>query len=199
MTHNDTANSHKESIVAKDDATNTRASSAVESLLFGELTGKNHNYYIALLPKSPGGTTTAENGSTSYDYVPYSANSTTDKTVMYYAALETNTSVDEPVINPVTTQTNPPVANPIAHLNEFFEKNDNASTESSKRKLTSRKYSLRKSTVAYRFSNSLPQSEVPKPCNEEDIREEKVRYFIETWSEIKFDSKYNLFIGRNKE
>ena len=65
--------------------------------------------------------------------------------------------------------------------------------------MTSRKYSLRKSNISSPVSNSLPQSEVqpPKPCNEEDIREERVRYFMETWSEIKFDRKNNLFIGRN--
>ena len=116
----------------------------------------------------------------SYDCVPSSVNSTADTTVTHSAAPETNTPVDESVINPVTTQTNPPVANLISNLNEIFEKNDNVSTESSKLKLTSRKYSLRKSTVASSFSNSLPQSEVPKPCNEEDIREERVRYFMDT-------------------
>ena len=137
----------------------------------------------------------------SYDCVPSSTNSTADTTVTDSAAPETNTPVDESIINSVTTQINLHVVNPIAYLNKIFEKNDNVSTESSKRKLTSRKYSLRKSTLASGYSNSLPQSEVqqPKPCNEEDIREERVRYFMETWSEIKFDSKNNLFIGRNKE
>ena len=93
-------------------------SSAAESLLEGE----THNYVVAVSQTPPDGTTTAENESMSYDCVPSSANFTSDMTVTDSAAPETNTPVDESVINPVTTQTNPPVANPIAHLNEFFEK-----------------------------------------------------------------------------
>ena len=151
--NNDTASSLKGPIEANSTTTNTEASSAAESLIEGE----NHNYIVAVSQTLSDGTTTSENESMNYDCVPSSTNSTADTTVRHSASPETKTPVDEPVINSVTTQTNLHIANPIAHLNEIFEKNDNVSTESSKRKLTSRKYSLRKSTLASRYSNSLPQ------------------------------------------
>ena len=49
------------------------------------------------------------------------------------------------------------------------------------------------------FFQSTSQSEAILPRNKDDRDVELFRRFMETWSEIKFDSKNNVYVGRNKD